>query len=442
MKRTWKHLSIGLLFILFTFLVVACQSNDADKNNNDKNNNNKNEENNGNENNVVESEEITLKFGFELEDEDQDALREEFPHITFEFEGVSAHEDDIEEEIAKENLPDIFYLSGGDQMPNLVEYELDYDLSEMIEKYDFDTSTITDAHMDIVRKWSDGEIKYLPFIKRWDVLYYNKDIFDRFGVDYPEDGMTWDEIERLARDVNGEIDGTEYRGIDISSTGAMINSLDVNHVDPETDESLYDTDERFTKYLRMIDKIASIPGVVPDDEERDWGEFIGEQTVAMMPLFDIHIWLSNVEEDTGLSWDMVSYPTWDDEPNKGPVTNASGLTIARTSEHKDEAFQVLAYLLSKESQMMRSKAGSATVLDDTEVQEAFSSEIDGLKDKNMGAVFFLEESVGPEKRSEYEEEGELIDGIEFIHSGLDINTYLRELSEEADLAIQDAKGSN
>lgn len=118
MKRTWKHLSIGLLFILFTFLVVACQSNDADKNNNDKNNNNKNEENNGNENNVVASEEITLKFGFELEDEDQDALREEFPHITFEFEGVSAHEDDIEEEIAKENLPDIFYLSGGDQMPD------------------------------------------------------------------------------------------------------------------------------------------------------------------------------------------------------------------------------------------------------------------------------------------------------------------------------------
>src|SRR5699024_8719212 len=200
--------------------------------------------NDENETNESDSESITLKIGNELSEDDQEALKEEFPHIIFEFDEVSAHEDDIEDEITQDKIPDIFYISGGDQIPNLDVYELSYDLTELIEESDFDLSTIADEQIDIVRKWSGGEIKYFPYVKRWDVLYYNKDIFDKFGVDYPEDGMTWNEVEASAREVNGEIDGNEYRGIDISSTGAMIKQLEVNHVDPETDESLYASDER------------------------------------------------------------------------------------------------------------------------------------------------------------------------------------------------------
>jgi len=452
MKILSKRWQISFFSILFILILAACQADDNnsatnDTSENETNNinesdNETNNVNDENETNESDSESITLKIGNELSEDDQEALKEEFPHIIFEFDEVSAHEDDIEDEITQDKIPDIFYISGGDQIPNLDAYELSYDLTELIEESDFDLSTIADEQIDIVRKWSGGEIKYFPYVKRWDVLYYNKDIFDKFGVDYPEDGMTWNEVEALAREVNGEIDGNEYRGIDISSTGAMIKQLEVNHVDPETDESLYASDERFAKYLRMIEKIATIPGVVPDDEERGSNEFLDEQTVAMVPLYDIHIWLSDIEAETGLSWDMVSYPVFEDEEEQGIVTNASGLTISRTSEHKEEAFEVLEYLLSKESQMMRSKAGSATVLKDTEVQEAFSTEVEGLEDKNMQAVFYLDELSGPEERSEYEEDGEIIDGLEFVRSGQDINTYLREISEEANAAIEDAKGSD
>src|SRR5699024_10844701 len=116
----------------------------------------------------------------------------------------------------------------------------------------------------------------------------------------------------------------------------------------------------------------------------------GDQNDAMVPLFDIHIWLSNVEADTGLDWDMVSVPVWEDNPNIGPTANGAGLAISATSEQKEAAFQVLEYIMSEEWQLMRSKKGFATVSADTEVQETFSSEIDGLKEKNMQAVFKLE----------------------------------------------------
>jgi len=39
----------------------------------------------------------------------------------------------------------------------------------------------------------------LPYRQDWYALFYNKDIFDKAGVQYPKNDMTWDEYEQLAR---------------------------------------------------------------------------------------------------------------------------------------------------------------------------------------------------------------------------------------------------
>ncbi|GIN70624.1 hypothetical protein J14TS2_10990 [Bacillus sp. J14TS2] len=435
-NKKWKRI-LFLLILLFTFLLVACNS---DKSATKPETSDKET---GNATTKDESEPVTLKvhYGWEEEfiEDIKEPVEEKFPNITLEFTEVDF--DAMDDDIAKGNIPDIFYLSGGGQLKVLEEYELSYDLDELVEKNSFDLTKIDKAQIDKVRSWGEGKLYYFPYVKRWDVLYYNKGIFDLFGVNYPQDGMTWDEIADLARKVNGEVNGTNYRGIDISSTGAMLNQLGVQHVDPETDESMYLEDERFAKFLNKIESIASIPGVIPEDEG-DWGNFINEQNVAMVPLFDVHIWLSNVEAETGLDWDMVSYPVWEDQPEIGPSANAAGLSISETSEHKDAAFQVLEYLMSDEWQMMRSKKGFATVLNNSEVQEAFSSEIEGLKDKNMQAVFDLEAAEAPEKVSAFEEDGEILDAMKFIEKEQDVNTYLRETYEEAEAKIKEAKGSS
>lgn len=432
-------LAFSLLF--FILLLVAC-NNDSTPNtsNSEKTDNTVDQK----DDSKKDSGPVTLKFNYGWEEEFLEDIKgpveDKFPNITLEFVELSL--DDVEEEIVKDNIPDIFYLSGADQMPILEEYDLAYDLSELIEKSDLDLNTISEANIDVVRKWSDGGLNFLPYVRRWEALYYNKDVFDRFGIGYPEDGMTWTEVADLARKVNGEIGGSEYRGIDISSSGGMLQQLEVNHVDPQTNESLYATDKRFTKYLKMMEKIASIQGVVPENEDEDWGAFISDQNVAMVPLFDIHLWLKDVEKDTGMPWDMVSYPVWEDDPTKGSTANAGGLSISKTSEHKEESYQVLKYLMSKEWQLMRSKKGYATILNDPEVQQAFSSEVEGLQDKNMQAVFYLDVNSGPEKTSEYEQNGDVLDAMEFIRGDKDINTFLREKSEQANIEIDNAKGSN
>lgn len=446
MNKLFKRL--GLIFLLISLATMLAACGNDNKDNGDKQDNantpkdNANKEANENNEAEPEQEPVTLKFNYgwdeEFEEDIKGPVEAKFPHITLEFVDLSV--DNIEEEIAKENLPDIFYLSGADQLPILEDYDLAYDLTDMINEKDFDLDRISDAHVEVVNKWSEGDsFNYFPYVRRFDVMYYNKEIFDKFGVDYPTDGMTWDEVANLAKQVHGEIDGRDYRGIDIGNSSSMLKELEVNHVDPETDESLYASDERFAKYLSMIDTFNNIPGIIPAEDEG--GDFISEQNVAMLPLYDIHNWLKNVEIDTGLSWDMVSYPVWEDAKTKGPTANAAGLTISSLSEHKEAAFQVLEYLMSDEWQLMRSKKGLATILKDKDIQATFAEEVEEFEDKNMQAVFALELTSGPENASKYEDQGNIIDAMEYAREHSDINTYLRELSEEANIIINDIKAS-
>ena len=44
----------------------------------------------------------------------------------------------------------------------------------------------------------DGKTYALPFRKDNNMIFYNKDLFDKAGVPYPEDGMTMAEYHELA----------------------------------------------------------------------------------------------------------------------------------------------------------------------------------------------------------------------------------------------------
>ncbi|MBO5622782.1 MAG: extracellular solute-binding protein, partial [Butyrivibrio sp.] len=55
----------------------------------------------------------------------------------------------------------------------------------------------------------DGNLYELPFRSDIWVLFYNKDIFDAAGVDYPTNDMTWEEYDKLARSVTDTTPGAE-----------------------------------------------------------------------------------------------------------------------------------------------------------------------------------------------------------------------------------------
>lgn len=58
----------------------------------------------------------------------------------------------------------------------------------------------------------DGELYEMPFRSDFWVLFYNKDLFDAAGVDYPTNDMTFDEYDALARKVASDEFGSQVYG--------------------------------------------------------------------------------------------------------------------------------------------------------------------------------------------------------------------------------------
>mgnify|MGYP001946571515 CR=1 FL=1 len=303
-----KNSKLWLLLLTFAFVVsmlVACggDTEEADSSGNTNDNaseeeNNEEETNEGNtENNSEEAdnpEEITLKWAHQWGEENfEDTIgrfvRDEFPHITFEIqEAGTDHPETLENLIAAKDSPDIVTMGLMTHAPFMEDLGLAYDMDELIEQEGFDLSRFEPSIIEFARNQDptdNGGLYSLPIARPTFSLHYNRDVFDMVGVSYPTDDMTWSEVIYLAREVTREMNGVQYRGLDLDVPYDAYTQFSQNSVDPETDEVLIQESEAYRRYLEMIDETVSIPGNYPADDPAsvlmNWGSLFGEGNIAM-----------------------------------------------------------------------------------------------------------------------------------------------------------------
>src|SRR5690606_17655071 len=98
---------------------------------------------------------------------------------------------------------------------NLVErYDLQYDIEDLIKKHNYDLNRLEPGVVEGMRGLTaSGKLYGLPTNDSGSlVVLYNRDLFDRFGQDYPVDMMTWDEIYQVAQRMTRVEDNVIYRG--------------------------------------------------------------------------------------------------------------------------------------------------------------------------------------------------------------------------------------
>lgn len=94
--------------------------------------------------------------------------------------------------MASGELPDLVILDGCG-MASFIEMDLFGDVSDA----DIDWSEYIEGPMASTMK--DGKHYGIPFATNCTALFYNKDIFDAAGVDYPDENTTWDEFREMAK---------------------------------------------------------------------------------------------------------------------------------------------------------------------------------------------------------------------------------------------------
>lgn len=181
-------------------------------------------------------------------------------------------------------VPDIVFGNNLEQLYLFSEYELVTDHTELIGKYSFDLERFDPGFIQAIRSYAGGEELWaLPNNMTRYALHYNKEIFDLFGVDYPEEGMTWQEVISLASQVSGERGGQDYMGLALPATRILLSTMEVPLVDPETDKPLFTEEPIFQEFFRLYEQVYHLPNAEPVTQAV--GKFVTDRTLAMMPIF-------------------------------------------------------------------------------------------------------------------------------------------------------------
>src|SRR5690606_38756033 len=131
-------------------------------------------------------------------------------------------------------------------------------------------------------------------------------------------------------------------------------------INPQTLKAEVNT-EKWKMLFERLKLVYSIPGNAWSDVRANGqNKFIKDKVTAMLPSINI----ISLFENTGLNWDMVSYPTTKENPGKAIRYDLHIMAVLNTSKHKDAAMQVVSTIVSDEVQEMLSKAGHTSVLKD------------------------------------------------------------------------------
>lgn len=432
---------ICFLSILLLLLLAACSSSTGGQ---EEDGEKGSEENTNAEANVEGSdEEITLIWAYQGNEEQyrEDVgrfIEEKFPHISVEvYDAGTDHPETLEELIAKGKTPDIVTMGAITHTSHLKRFELDYDMSELIGETGFGLDRYEPSFVEFARNQDpdqEGRLVVLPITRPSYSLHYNKDVFDILGVEYPTDGMTWEEVTELAKELTREVNGTQYRGLDLDTPYDAYTQFSQESIDPETNEVLITESEAYKRYLGLIGEVTSIPGNYPTEKPGDllhnWGEEFGKGNVAMTPIGTNFGWLEQAHID------IVTYPAWEGYEGIAPQPRGRGHAITRASEHKKEALKILDYLLSEEVQTIKSKEGTASPLQNPEIHSVFLEDKPEYKDKNLESLFLHSYAVGPSKKSLYGDGVITTAGIEYVNSGKDLNEFLRVLQDQVEKNVR------
>lgn len=282
----------------------------------------------------------------------------------------------IQTQVAGDNAPDIISMQSM-RMPGFGSILLSLDeLAENdddLDLEDFDENIIENM------RYND-ELSALPYDVGSYVMYYNKDLFDKHGVDYPKPGWTWDEFTETLEALSSEGD---YGMVTHNSYMEYYLPYIYSHGGEYLENGKYKVNGEET--IATMEKIASFvenkqaPELVPQSsgnwQAEQW--LNGNIGLLLDGPWNILWFLDEAEFDYG----VVPVP----EADNGSVTISagSGFGISNATEHPEEAYKVIKHFTSKESLNTLAEKGRAyparvSAIDSyyTSVPEEFKASLD------------------------------------------------------------------
>ncbi|MCJ7841548.1 extracellular solute-binding protein [Lederbergia sp. NSJ-179] len=375
-------------------------------------------------------------------------IEEALENVEIVFNSYNGTSEGLQELFAADVVPDII-ISSPDDIGPLEDLEAIYPLDDLVIQEDFDLGRLNPSLVSLVKGY-DSENRLIGFPDGTGLfaLYYNKEVFDLFGEPYPDPNkpMTWQETLELSKKMTAERNNQMYIGLLFGgwgSTGDLakvpLREFGIAMTDAKSGEVLLTKKPEFTRYLELMREYYNIPGMRSKDVLES--DMFAQKAAAMT----IH-WQNYLAQGWGdleyqENMDFAPVPVWEDQPTIGPHLGTAAMVVTSYSKNKVTAFRVLTEYVSTKSQInIVSTMSSGPAVLDPEVLDNFGAELDQYKDRNTKLFFELE----PAELDNYSHFDRYVpfDLTKFADSDIDIPTFLREVEEEAEKIIEEAKVKN
>lgn len=270
-------------------------------------------------------------------------------------------------------------LEGGDksdvymikEIDNLINWQAQ-GFAAPLDTADYDMSGFagTEANYAV-----DGVQYAIPFRSDFWVLFYNKDLFDAAGVEYPTNDMTWDQYAELAKKMTNpekEIYGTHYH----TWLSAVANWTVCDGVNTLADREYSDLLYFYKLYQDLEDSGACMSFVDLKAAGLHYSGAFANGNIAMMPMGYWYVSTLigyNKDGTCNFNWGITAVPHLDGVPAGSSFGNPTGAMINAKSENKDLAWKYISWLGGPEGSKATASTGTRPAWVSEDVAAAMSS---------------------------------------------------------------------
>ncbi len=358
-------------------------------------------------------------------------VKERYPDITI----TLTKETNLEALVTANNAPDLAAISN-----TVLDFYLDADypesLDEMIKQFNIDLDRFEPSIIEVLHGLGQGEgIFGLPFGMNYGATVYNKDIFDLFGISYPDDVITWDDFYDLTVLLTREDGGTKYFGGAPVVPVNMLRQKGVTSFDESGDKAIFTT-QGHLELFSFLQRFYEIPGYVQGENYLPTAFANG--TVAMLPNW-IAATTNTVSQDLPFDWDIIAFPVYKENPTIGAQVDFHMLTVSKATEHKDAAYRVIEVMISEEVQERISRNRRITPLKDHAIKMTYAQDSKVYEGKNLQSIFKVEPAVLPDYSRWASTIRDDLNNVarDIALNNMDVNTALREAEQRANQKIQE-----
>ena len=305
-----------------------------------------------------------------------DAYQAEHPNVTIELVDISSAEYNDKTQVM---------LSGGDESDIITVKDIPtysamltrnqiIPINDYVAKDGLDLSVYNGATDALTY---EGKLYALPFRSDVWILYYNKDLFDKAGVAYPTNDMTWTQFDEIARKMTSGTGADKVYGAHFHTWRSTVELPTVQ----DGKNTVIATDYSFMK--PMYDMVVSMQkdGIIMDYGTLKAGKIhysgvFENQQAAMLPMGSWFIGTMIAAEqkgDVNFKWGIAKYPHPDGVAAGTTASTLTSLAINANSKNKDAAWDFIKFYSGVEGAKVIAGTGNLPAILNADTLKAFAA---------------------------------------------------------------------